>query len=45
MKVISNQLAYGGDNSNEDNMVVVVGIWVTVLPRELSKIFCLCSKT
>lgn len=43
MKVISNQLAYGGDNSIEDNMVAV-GIWVTLLLRELSKIVCLCSK-
>lgn len=44
VKVISNQLAYGGDNSNEDNMVAV-GIRVTLLLRELSKIVCLCGKT
>jgi len=44
VKVISNQLAYGGYNSNEDNMVAV-GIWVTLLLRGLSKIVCLYSKT
>jgi hypothetical protein len=44
VKVISNQLAYGVDNSNEDNMVAI-GIWVTLLPRELSEIVCLCNKT